>query len=65
MRKVASNQLIAGMLSSNFNEKVNEFISRDQASTFMNCIKGTQAYQKKFLSDVLAMVKQIGIPTFL
>ena len=65
MRKVASNQLIAGMLSSNFNEKVNEFIARDQAFTFINCIKGTQAYQKKFLSDVLAMVKQIGIPTFL
>ena len=65
MRKVASNQLIAGMLRSNFNEKVKEFIARDQAFTFMNRIKGTQAYRKKFLSDVLAMVKQLGIPTFL
>ena len=30
----------------------------------MNCIKGTPAYWKKFLFDVLAMVKQLGIPTF-
>ena len=29
IRKVNSNQLIAGMLSSNFNEKVKEFIVRD------------------------------------
>ena len=29
MRKVASNQLTAGVLSSNFNEKVKEFIARD------------------------------------
>ena len=30
----------------------------------MNYIKGTPAYWKKFLFDVLAMVKQLGIPTF-
>ena len=63
MRKVASNQLTAGMLSSNFNEKVKKFIARDQAFTFMNCIKGTPAYWKKILFDVLAVVKQLGIPT--
>ena len=41
MRKVASNQLTASMLSGNFNEKVNAFIASDQA---LNCIKGTSAY---------------------
>ena len=64
MRKVTSNPLTAGMLSSNFNEKVKEFIASDQAFTFMNSIQGTPAYWKKFLLDVLAMVKQLGAPTF-
>ena len=53
------------MLSSNFNEKVKEFIASDQAFTFMNSIKGTLAYWKKFLFDVLAILKQLGVPTFL
>ena len=30
----------------------------------MNSIKGTPAYWKKFLHEVLAMVKQLGLPTF-
>ena len=64
MRKVTSSQLTAAMLSSNFNEKVKEFIASDQAFTFMNSIKGTPAFSKKFLFDVLAMVKQLGVPTF-
>ena len=64
MRKVTSNPLTAGMLSSNFNEKLKEFIASDQAFTFMNSIQGTPAYWKKFLFDVLAMVKQLGAPTF-
>ena len=63
MRKVTSSQLTSGVLGSNFNEKVKEFIASDQAFTFMNT-KGTPAYWKKFLFDVLAMVKQLGVPTF-
>ena len=43
MRKVTSSQLTAGMLSSNFNEKVKKFIASDQAFTFMNSIEGTPA----------------------
>ena len=65
MRKVASNNLTAGMLCSNFKEKVKDFIASDQAFTFMSGIKGTPAYWKKFLFDVLAMVRQLGCPTFL
>ena len=30
----------------------------------MNSIKGTPAYWKKFKSEVIAMVKQLGVPTF-
>ena len=64
MRKVASNNLTAGMLCSNFKEKVKDFIASDQAFTFMSGIKGTPAYWKKFLFDVLAMVRQLGCQTF-
>ena len=64
MKKVGGNQLNAGMLSLNFKEKVKEFISNDQGYSFMNTIKGTPAYWKRFLQEVLAMVKQLGLPTF-
>lgn len=51
------------MLSNDFNEKVNDSISSEKAFTFMNGIKGTPAYWEKFLFNVLAMVKQLGVPT--
>ena len=44
MRKVTSDELTAGMLSSNFKGKVKFFIASDQAFTFMNAVKGTPAY---------------------
>ena len=55
LRKVTSGKLTAGMLSSNFKDKVKDFIASDQA--FINGIKGTPAYWEKVLFDVLAMVK--------
>ena len=48
MRKVACNTLTAGMLSKNFKENVKKFIAKDKAYSFMNVIKGTPAYWKKF-----------------
>ena len=30
----------------------------------MNAIKGAPAYWKRFLYEVLAVVKQLGLPTF-
>ena len=64
MKKVCAGHLTAGMLSHNFSERVKEFIAKDDAYHFMNTIKGTPAYWKKFLYEVLAMVKQLGLPTF-
>ena len=52
------------MPSEGFKDNVREFITTDQDCSFMSCIKETPAYWKKFLFDVLAMVKQLGIPTF-
>ena len=63
MRKSAIS-LNSGMLSQNFKETVKQFIANDKAFAFMNSVKGTPAYWKKFLQEVLAMVKQLGPPSF-
>ena len=62
MKKVTG-QLTAGMFA-NYDESVKRFVSNDQGFLFMNQIKGTPAYWKKFQREVLAMVKQLGCPTF-
>ena len=54
----------AGQLQNNLKETVRSFISEDKGYTFMKAVKGTPAYWKQFLYDVLAMVKQLGLPTF-
>ena len=64
MQKIKADSLTAGMMSSNFKERVKSFIASDDAFTFMNSLKGTPAYWKRFLFEVLAMVKQLGLPTF-
>ena len=64
MKKVCTNQLTASMLSNNFSDTVKSFIAKDEGFNFMNSVKGTPAYWKKFLFEVLAMVKQLGLPTF-
>ena len=63
-KKVSSNSLTAGMLSNNFSEPIKSFIAKDEGFNFMNPIKGTPAYWKRFLFEVLAMVKQLGLPTY-
>ena len=57
MKKVFGGHLTADMLSKNFSETVKSFIANGEACHFMNTIKGTPTYWKKFLYEVLAMVK--------
>ena len=64
MRKVTTTNFTAGILSRNFKEIVQHFIASDEAFSFMNTIKGTPASWTKFLHEVLAMVKQLCLPTF-
>ena len=64
LRKASSNRLTTGMLSRNFKSAVHQFIVQDKAFSFMSAIKGTPAYWKKFLHEVLSMFKQLGISTF-
>ena len=54
----------AGQLQNNFKQTVHSFMSEDQGYTFMKAVKGTPSYWKVFLYDVLAMVKQLGLPTY-
>ena len=64
MKKIRTEHLTAGQLSQNFKETVNSLIANDNAFNFMNNLKGTPAYWKRFLLEVLAMVKQLGLPTY-
>jgi len=64
MKKIRADGLTAGELSQNFKDKIGELISNDEAYNFMNTLKGTPAYWKRFLFEVLAMVKQLGLPTY-
>ena len=52
------------MLNTNYKSTIQQFLAHDKAFSFMSPIKGTPAYWKRFLLEVLAMVKQLGIPTF-
>ena len=64
MKKVLSNDSTTGMLSKNFKQRVQEFIAKDKAFSFISSIKGTTAPWKNILHQVLAMVKQLGTPIF-
>ena len=61
--KKVTGQLNAGMFA-NYDESVRRFVSNDQNFSFMNQIKRTPAYWKKFQKEVLAMVKELVCPTF-
>ena len=64
MQKIKSNNLTAGILSQNYTYTIKSLIAKDEAFNFMNTLKGTPAYWKRFQLEVLAMIKQLGLPTF-
>ena len=64
MPKVSSDTLTSGMLNRNFKETVRQFIGNDKAYNFMNAIKGTPAYWKRLMHEVMAMVRQLRVLTF-
>ena len=64
MQKIRSNNLTAGILSQNYTETIKSLIANDEAFNFMNTLKGNSAYLKHFQLEVLAMIKQVGLPTF-
>ena len=64
MQKIKSNNLTAGIFSQNYTETIKSLIANDEAFIFMNTLKGTPAYWKRFQLEVLAMIKQLGLPTY-
>ena len=50
-------------LKTNLKGKIEKFVASYNAFSFMSLVKGTLSYWKQFLYVVLAMVKQLGIPT--
>ena len=64
MHKIKPGTLTAGTVKSNFKGTIERFVARDKAFLFMSSVKGTLAYWKQFLYDVLVMVKELGIPTY-
>ena len=51
-------------ITTNYKDKIQKFLGSSDAFSFMSSVKGTPSYWKQFLYDVLAMVQQLGIPTF-
>ena len=64
MHKIKPGKLTEGTVKNNFKGTIERFVASDNAFSFMSSVKETSAYWKQFLCDVLAMVKQLGIPTF-
>ena len=64
MHKIKPGTLTAGKVKNNFKAAIERFVASDNAFSFMSSVKGTPAYWKQLLFDVLAMVKQLVIPTY-
>ena len=63
MHNIKPGALTAVMVKNNFKATIENFVASDNKCSFMNTVKGTPAYWKQFLYDLLAMVKPLGIPT--
>ena len=63
MHIIKSGVLAAGTVKSNFKGTIERFVARNNAFSFMSSVKGTPAYWKQILHDVLAMLNQLGTPT--
>ena len=64
LKRVTNCTLNAGMLGRNYDETIKNFVATDSGYKFMSTIKGTPAYWQHTLSDVLAMTKQLGVPSY-
>ena len=64
MHKIKPGTLTAGTVKNSFTGTIGWFVATDDAFLFISLIKGKSAYWKQLLYDVLAMVKQLGIPTY-
>ena len=52
------------MLLNDYENTVNMLVRNQDAYKFLDEVKGSPSFWKKFLFDILAMIRQLGIPTF-
>ena len=63
MHKMKPCKLKTGTVKSSFKGTIERFVAKDNAFSFMSSVKEIPAYRKQLLCGVLAIVKQLGIPT--
>ena len=63
LKKLQGQPLTASQFRSN-EQCVKNLISKDQAYLFLRGIPGSPPYWQKFMYEVVAMVRQLGIPTW-
>ena len=63
MKKVIGQQMTASSIRTD-KQKLTNLIFKDQAYLFMRQIPGSPPYWQKFMYEVVAMVKQLGIPAW-
>ena len=64
LRKSRGNSLTASEIRNMNTSHLRNLIFSDQAYIFMKNIKGSPAYWQRFMYDVLAMIKQLGPPSW-
>ena len=57
MKELVSSTLTVGMLNNNFQQTVKELTVPVTTHSFMPSIKSTTAYRKKFMHEILTMIK--------
>ena len=63
MKKICSHQITAASIRTE-KQSLQNLICKDQAYLFMRQIPGSPPYWQRFMFEVVAMVKQLGIPTW-
>ena len=63
LKKIHGQPITASQIRSN-PQSLQNLICQDQAYLFLRQIPGTPPYWQKFMYEVIAMVKQLGIPTW-
>ena len=63
MRKATNTASYTAGMFSNYKETVQSIVKSDLGYTFMNYVKGSPAFWKRFQLEVLAMIRQLGCPT--
>lgn len=63
LKKIQTQPLTAAEVKSDLN-KLKSLVCQEQAYLFLRQIPGTLPYWQKFMYEVIAMVKQLGIPTW-